>query len=131
MNHSFQRLAGAFFAGSLVLVALGSPMTAFAAGPVPSDAAPSDGAMDDGFEGEVVFDPYFISPEPDATPPAARIDAPKGDVARPALTPPATDTTSVTAGSHAGAGVPLLLAALAILSITVVALGRIPVARRR
>jgi hypothetical protein len=131
MNHTLQRLAGALFAGSLVLAALGAPMTAFAAGPVPSDEALSDGVMDDGFEGEVVFDPYFISPEPDVTPQAAPVDALKGDIGRPALTPPATDTTSVTAGSHGGAGVPLLLAGLTILSITVVALGRIPVARRR
>ena len=131
MNHTLQRLAGALLAGSVVLASLGAPMTAFAADPVPSDAAPSGGVMDDGFDGEVVFDPYFISPEPDVTPPAAPVDVLKGDIGRPALTPPATDTPSVTARGQAGAGVPVLLAALAILSITVVALGRFPVARRR
>jgi hypothetical protein len=131
MHHTVQRLAGALLAGSLVLASLGGPMTAFAADPVPADAAPSGGVMDDGFEDEVVFDPYFVSPEPDVTPEAAPVDALKGDIGRPALTPPATDTPSVTAGRQAGAGVPVLLAALAALSITVVALGRFPLARRR
>ena len=145
MNHMLLRLTGAFFAGSLVIATLGAPVTAFAADPRPSDAqptdtqptdvAPSGDVMDDGFDGEVVYDPYFISPEPDAsadeTPETAAVDGMKGDIARPALTPPATDTTGVTSGRQGGAGVPFLLAALAALSIAVVALGRIPVARRR
>jgi hypothetical protein len=144
-NHTLSRLAGALFAGALVLASLGAPMAAFAADPgaadaqptdpQPTDAAPSGDVMDDGFDGEVVYDPYFISPEPDAspneTPETAAVDGVKGDIARPALTPPATDTTGVTSGRQGGAGVPFLLAALAALSIAVVALGRIPVARRR
>ena len=136
-HHTLQRLGGALLAGSLLLATLGAPMTAFAADPdsQPVDAAPSGDVMDDGFDGEVVYDPYFISPEPDAssdvTPEAAPVNAVKGDIGRPALTPPATDTTRVAAAGHGGAGVPFLLAALAVLSITVVALGRIPVARRR
>ena len=59
-----------------MLASLGAPMAAFAADPgatdaqptdpQPTDAAPSGDVMDDGFDGEVVYDPYFISPEPDA-----------------------------------------------------------------
>ena len=136
-NRTLQRLGGALLAGSLLLATLATPLTAFAADPEsqPVDAAPSGDVMDDGFDGEVVYDPYFVSPEPDAssdeTPDTAPVDAMKGDIARPALTPPATDTTAVTSAGQGGAGVLLLLAALAALSITVVALGRIPVARRR
>ena len=138
MTHQkLERLGGALLAGSLLLATLGAPMTTFAAGPEvpPADAAPAGDVMDDGFDGEVVYDPYFISPEPDAgsdtTPEAAPVDAVKGDIGRPALTPPATDTTDVRLADHGGAGVPFLLAALGVLSITVVGLGRIPVARRR
>ena len=36
--------------------------------PQPTDAAAHGDVLDDGFDGEVVYDPYFISPEPDATP---------------------------------------------------------------
>jgi hypothetical protein len=144
MNQMLKRLTGAFFAGSLVLATLGAPVTAFAADPAVSDAQPTDAptdvapagdVMDDDFDGEVVYDPYFISPEPDAspdeTPDTAAVDGMKGEIARPALTPPATDTTGVTSGRQGGAGVPFLLAAITALSITVVALGRIPAARRR
>jgi hypothetical protein len=145
MNHMLERLAGVFFAGSLLLATLGAPGTAFAADPAPADAQPSDtqptdiapsgGVIDDGFDGEVVYDPYFISPEPDAssdeTPETAPVDAMKGEIARPALTPPATDTTRVASARQGGARMPFLLAALAAISITVAALGRVPVARRR
>lgn len=145
MNQMLQRLAGVLVAGSLALATLGAPVTALAAGPAPADAqpteaqptnvAPSGDVMDDGFDGEVVYDPSFVSAEPDhtsdETPEKALVDSTSGDVARPALTPPATDTTAVVAGRRGGAGVPLLLAALAALSITVLALGRIPIARRR
>ena len=144
-NHTLPRLAGALFAGALVLASIGAPMAAFAADPgatdaqttdpQPTDAAATGDVMDDGFEGEVVYDPYFISPEPDATsdatPEAAPLGAVKGDIGRPALTPPATDTTAATSARQGGPGVPFLLAALAALSLTVVGLGRIPVARRR
>ena len=140
-NHTLPRFAGALITGLLVLASLGAPMAASAADPVPPDAQPADAqptdtapsgdAMEDGFDGEVVFDPYFVSPEPDATPEAAPVDALKGDIGRPALTPPATDTITVTSGRQGGAGALILLAGLATLSITVVALGRIPVARRR
>ena len=144
MNQMLKRLTGAFFAGSLVLATLGAPVTAFAADPAVSDAQPTDAptdvvpagdVMDDGFDGEVVYDPYFISPEPDpgsgATPETAPVDAMNGDIGRPALTPPATDATGITSGRQGGAAVLFLLAALAALSIAVVALGRFPVARRR
>jgi hypothetical protein len=145
MNHMLQRLTGALFAGSLVLATLGAPVAALAADPAASDAHPSDtqstdvappgDVMDDGFDGEVVYDPYFISPEPDAspdeTPETAAVDGMKGEIARPALTPPATDATGITSGRQGGAAVLFLLAALAALSIAVVALGRFPVARRR
>jgi hypothetical protein len=144
MNQMLKRLTGAFFAGSLVLATLGAPVTAFAADPAVSDAQPTDAptdvapagdVMDDGFDGEVVYDPYFISPEPDAsldaTPEAAPVGAVKGDIGRPALTPPATDTATATSGRQGGPGVPFLLTALAALSLSVVGLGRIPVARRR
>ena len=91
--------------------------------------------MDDGFDGEVVYDPYFVSPEPDgssdATSEAAPVGAVKRVTGRPELTPPATDTIGAMTGRQAGQGVSFLLAALASLSLTVVALGRIPVARRR
>ena len=136
-NRTLQRLGGALLAGSLLLATLATPLTAFAADPEsqPVDAAPSGDVMDDGFDGEVVYDPYFIRPEAgassDVEPTGAPVDAVKGDIGRPALTPPATDTTDVTPAGTGGAGVPFLLAALAVLSITVVAFGRIPVARRR
>jgi hypothetical protein len=142
-NHTLPRLGGALFAGLLVLASLGAPMAAFAADPVPADAqpidpqpteaAPSPDVLDDGFAGEVVYDPYFISPEPDGSSDAtaeAPVDAVTGDIGRPALTPPATDTIPVTSGRQGGAGEPFILAVLAALSITVVALGRIPAARR-
>ena len=145
MNQMLQRLAGVLFAASLVLVTLGAPGTIFAADPAPADAQPTDAqptdlapsgdVLDDGFDGEVVYDPNFVSPEPDpgsgATPETAPVDAMNGDIGRPALTPPATDATGIASARKGGAGVPFLLAALGALSITVVALGRTPVARRR
>jgi len=102
-DHTLSRLAGALFAGSLVLASLGAPMAAVAADPAPTDvqptdsqptdAAPSDDAMDDGFDGEVVYDPYFTSPEPDGssdvTPEAAPVGAVTGVSGRPQVTPPA------------------------------------------
>ena len=144
-DHTLSRLAGALFAGSLVLASLGAPMAAVAADPAPTDvqptdsqptdAAPSDDAMDDGFDGEVVYDPYFTSPEPDGssdvTPEAAPVGAVTGVSGRPQVTPPATDTIGTRSGRQGVPGVPLLAAALAALSLTVVVLGRIPVARRR
>ena len=140
-NHTLPRLAGALFVGSLALASLGAPMAAFAADPAPTDvpatdpqptdAAPSGDVLDDGFDGEVVYDPYFISPEPEATPAATLAVVVKGVIGHPALTPPATDTTGPMSDRQGGPGVPFLLAALAALSLTVVALGRIPVARRR
>ena len=42
-----------------------APADAQPTDPQPTDAAPSGDVMDDGFDGEVVYDPYFISPEPD------------------------------------------------------------------
>ena len=140
-NHTLPRLAGALVAGWLVLASLGVPVAALAADPTPTDAQPTDAqptdaaasgeVMDDGFEGEVVHDPYFVSPEPDATPDAVPVGSTKGVTGRPEVTPPATDTIWVTAGRQGGANVPILLVALAALSITVLALGRIPAARRR
>jgi hypothetical protein len=106
----------------------------------PTDAQPTDGAptgaaptegMDDGFEGEVVYDPFFVSPDPDDTPagsPATRVVR---STDRPGLTPPATDTPAEVVAATGGSGVLLLLAGLAALSITVFALGRVPGTRAR
>jgi hypothetical protein len=87
--------------------------------------------MDDGFEGEVVYDPFFVSPDPDDTPagsPATRVVR---STDRPGLTPPATDTPAEVVAATGGSGVLLLLAGLAALSITVFALGRVPGTRAR
>lgn len=140
------RLVGAVAATLLLLAAFGAPVATYAVEPdavqpsvdiQPARDDAADGeptpaeSTDDGFEGEIVYDPFFVSPEPDATPGATV----SGDLARstdaPRLTPPATDTIVVGAAATGGASVPLLLAALAALSITVFALGRVPGARTR
>ena len=139
-NHTLPRLAGALFPGLLLVAALVAPVAALAAdggGPTeqPTDAQPTDAqpteVLDDGFDGEIVYDPYFISPEPDSTPEAAPVGAVVRSTDQPRLTPPPTDTMGVPAGRHGGTGVPLLLVALAALSITGLALGRAPAVRRR
>ena len=143
-NQTLPRLAGAILSGLLVLAALVAPMAALAAdGTEPTDAQPTERqptdarrprpaqVLDDGFDGEIVYDPYFISPEPDATPEMAPVGAVRGATGRPQLTPPATDTTGVTADRQGGTSVPLLLVALAAFSTTVLALGRAPAVRRR
>ena len=158
---SHPRLAGAFSASLLVIAALGGPAATYAAATaappaihqlagadgggadadaqpteaLPTDEQPTDeqptGSMDDGFDGEIVYDPYFISPEPDETP----ASSPAGNVVRstdrPGLTPPATDTAPDVNRATGGSSVPVLLAGLAALSITVFALGRVPGARAR
>ena len=141
INQTRSRLTRALFAATLVLGLLGAPLATLAANPAsdvapttdaqPTDTPPSDDATDDGFDGEVVFDPYFINPDPAQTPDATPAAAVKGAIGHPALTPPATDTTSTPPGHAGGAGVPFLLAALVALTIAVLALGRIPAARRR
>jgi hypothetical protein len=158
---SRRRLAGACTASLLIIAALGSPAATHAASAVadapvrqqassdgagddgdaqPTDAQPTDGAptgaaptegMDDGFEGEVVYDRFFVSPDPDDTPagsPATRVVR---STDRPGLTPPATDTPAEVVAATGGSGVLLLLAGLAALSITVFALGRVPGTRAR
>jgi hypothetical protein len=153
---SRRRLAGACTASLLIIAALGSPAATHAASagadaPVrqqassdgagddgdaqPTDAQPTDAqptgaapteGMDDGFEGEVVYDPFFVSPDPDDTPagsPATRVVR---STDRPGLTPPATDTPGEVVAAAGGSGVLLLLAGLVALSITVFALGRVP-----
>jgi hypothetical protein len=158
---SRRRLAGACTASLLIIAALGSPAATHAASAVadapvrqqassdgagedgaaqPTDAQPTDAqptgaapteGMDDGFEGEVVYDPFFVSPDPDDTPagsPATRVVR---STDRPGLTPPATDTPAEVVAATGGSGVLLLLAGLAALSITVFALGRVPGTRAR
>jgi hypothetical protein len=158
---SRRRLAGACTASLLIIAALGSPAATYAASAVadapvrqqassdgagddgdaqPTDAQPTDAqptgaapteGMDDGFEGEVVYDPFFVSPDPDDTPagsPATRVVR---STDRPGLTPPATDTPAEVVAATGGSGVLLLLAGLAALSITVFALGRVPGTRAR
>ena len=158
---SRRRLAGACTASLLIIAALGSPAATYAAsavadapvrqqassdgagddgdaqptdaqptGATPTGATPTEG-MDDGFEGEVVYDPFFVSPDPDDTPagsPATRVVR---STDRPGLTPPATDTPAEVVAATGGSGVLLLLAGLAALSITVFALGRVPGTRAR
>ena len=68
--------------------------------------------MDGGFDGEVVYDPYFVSPAPDATPEGATVDAVQGGIGRPQLTPPATDTLDAETGRQGGSGVLFPVAAL-------------------
>jgi hypothetical protein len=138
-NLTLPRLIGALFAGSLALSTVAAPIAVFAADPAPGDTQPADAqpaeaepteVLDDGFEGEVIYDPTFISPQPDEAPQATAMGALKGEIG-PALTPPATDTITLGSGRQGGPGVPLLIGALAILTISVVALGRIPAARGR
>jgi hypothetical protein len=158
---SRRRLAGACTASLLLIAALGSPAATYAAsavadapvrqqassdgagddgdaqptdaqptGATPTGATPTEG-MDDGFEGEVVYDPFFVSPDPDDTPagsPATRVVR---STDRPGLTPPATDTPAEVVAAAGGSGVLLLLAGLVALSITVFALGRVPGTRAR
>ena len=140
-NRTLQRIAGAALSGLLVIAALVAPVAALARrrrpahGRQPTDAQPTEGqptdGLDDGFDGEVVYDPYFISPEPDATADVSSLRAVLRTTSRPQLTPPATDAAGIRSGRQGGAGVPLLLGALAALSITVLALGRVPAVRRR
>ncbi len=134
-NRTIPRLVGALLAGLLGL-ALVAPMAALAAdGPGPMDAPPTDAqpteVIDDGIDGEVVYDPYFVSPEPDATPETAPVAAVRGGTGRPRLTPPPTDTAGIVPDHAGGSGVPLLLVALAALSFTVPVLGRAPGVRHR
>jgi hypothetical protein len=144
-NRTIPRLVGALLAGLLGL-ALVAPMAALAAdGPGPVDAPPTDAqptdaqptdaqpteVIDDGIDGEVVYDPYFVSPEPDATPETAPVAAVRGGTGRPRLTPPPTDTAGIVPDHAGGSGVPLLLVALAALSFTVPVLGRAPGVRHR
>jgi hypothetical protein len=140
-NQTLQRLAGALISGMLVLAALTAPVAALAADPTepteaqPTDAQPTDAqptqVLDDGFDGEIVYDPYFISPEPDATPQTAPVAAVRGGTGRSQLTPPPTDAPSVEPDRQGGKDVPLLLVGLSAFSITVLALGRAPAVRRR
>jgi hypothetical protein len=141
------RLVRAFTGTLLLIAALGGPVATYAATtPAPraeqpraatdgaeSNAEPTDAQPteipDDGFDGEVVYDPYFISPEPDETVPASPAARVTGSTARPGLTPPATDVVLDVGPSTGGSSVPLLMTALAVLSITVYALGRVPGAR--
>jgi hypothetical protein len=83
-------------------------------------------------DGEVVVDPTFFTPTPEATQPS---DAgPSGTVAgvtgRPEVTPPATDALAAGAASP-GAGLPVLIAALAALSLVALVAAQLPAIRRR
>lgn len=134
-------LLGAVTATLLLLAALGGPVATYAAEPDPTPAIEEAGGavptpaepvvLDDGFEGEVVYDPFFVSPEPDSTPASSVTRTVARSTGAPRLTPPATDALATVRPAVGGASVPLLLAALAALSITVFALGRMPGARTR
>ena len=143
------RLVRAFTGTLLLIAALGGPVATYATTtPAPRaeqplaatdgaerDAEPTDAQpteiLDDGFDGEVAYDPYFISPEPDETAPASPAAMVTRSTPGPGLTPPATDAVLDVGPATGGRSVPLLLAALAVLSITVYALGRVPGARVR
>jgi hypothetical protein len=92
---------------------------------LPTDAAPTDELPTD--DGEIVYDPIFITPTPEATP--------VGDVlaatGRPDVTPPATDTIGAARATTSGSGYQGVLLVLAGLSTSVLLLGRVPAARRR
>jgi hypothetical protein len=158
---SRRRLAGACTASLLIIAALGSPAATHAAsavadapvrqqassdgagddgdaqptdaqptGATPTGATPTEG-MDDGFEGEVVYDPFFVSPDPDDTPagsPATRVVR---STDRPGVTPPATDTPAEVVAATGGWGGLFRVVWLVALSITVFALGRVPGTRAR
>jgi hypothetical protein len=92
---------------------------------LPTDATPTDELPTD--DGEIVYDPIFITPTPEATP--------VGDVlaatGRPDVTPPATDTIGAARATTSGSGYQGVLLVLAGLSTSVLLLGRVPAARRR
>ena len=76
INQTLPRLAGAALSRSLVLAALvaplatlaaddaGSPTVAPAHGRAADRSQPTDGATDDGFDGEVVYRPVLHQPGP-------------------------------------------------------------------
>ncbi len=132
MTHSIQaRLAGIVVAAGLVVAALAAPVAAFAAEPgadpsgSSADAQPTEAQPTDG--GEVVYDPIFLTPTPDATP----VGEVRAITSRPDPTPPATDSIGGPATRTSGSGVEAILLGLAGLSSMVLLLGRVPAARRR
>jgi hypothetical protein len=140
VTHSISaRLAGIVVTAGLVLAALAVPAATLAADPgaapsgsivdeEPTDTQPTDPVPTDaGDEGEVVYDPIFLTPTPDATP----MGEVRGITSRPLVTPPPTDTIRSADAAATDAGIRSILVVLAGLSSMVLLLGRLPAARRR